>query len=575
MRQSPAASPPVLSLSARSGDARFSCRGILRRAFDHPLFLWVRSRRGTRIIFFLARIFHLPGEISGLVFFRCALAALLSGCVALSGCRTESPPLDDAAIISDAPSYGDAIVEAGIGDARTLLPLLASDSASGQICNLLYNGLVKYDKDLNLVGDLAQRWEILDGGLTIIFYLRRNVRWHDGAPFTAADVEFTYRKLIDPNVRTPYSGDFEKVRSFSVLDPYTLRIAYKEPFVPALASWGMNILPRHILEHEDLNFTRRARQPIGTGPYKFKSWKTQELIVLEANPDYFEGRPYLNRYYYRIIPDPATMFLELEGRGIDMMGLSSLQYARQTETPFFRREYQKFRYQGFFYTYVGFNLQDEKFQDVRVRQAINCAVDKQELIGGVLQGLGSVCTGPFPPRSWAYNPTVAAAAYDPRKALELLAAAGWRQNPQGVLEKDGRPFAFTIVTNQGNDERKQAAEIMQRRLGGIGMQVKIKVIEWSAFINEFLNKRKFEAILLGWSLSLDPDVYDIWHSSKTREGEFNFVGYSNADVDRLLEAARQEFDQEKRKQMYHRVHEIIYAEQPYLFLYTPDSLPAV
>jgi peptide/nickel transport system substrate-binding protein len=189
--------------------------------------------------------------------------------------------------------------------------------------------------------------------------------------------------------------------------------------------------------------------------------------------------------------------------------------------------------------------------------------------------MGTECTGPFAYRSWAYNNQVKGAKYDPNKSLELLKQAGWVLNKDGVLEKDGQIFAFTIITNQGNDERKMAAEIIQKRLSKIGMQVKIKIIEWSAFINEFVNKRKFETLLLGWSMSLDPDIYDIWHSSKTKPGEFNFIGYKNDEVDGLLKQGRREFDQEKRKKIYNRVHEIIYNDQPYLFLYNPDTLPIV
>ena len=203
------------------------------------------------------------------------------------------------------PSYGDAIVVSSISDARTLIPILASDSASSDICGMLFNGLVKYDKDVNIVGDLAEGWEVLDGGLAILFHLRHGVKWHDGAPFTARDVEFTYNKLMDPGVKTPYSGDFERVKSIEVVDDYTVKVIYKEPFSPALSSWGMWIMPEHILKDGDLNSSEFSRHPIGTGPYKFKSWRTGEKIELVSNHEYFEGRPYLDRYIFRIIPDDA------------------------------------------------------------------------------------------------------------------------------------------------------------------------------------------------------------------------------------------------------------------------------
>jgi peptide/nickel transport system substrate-binding protein len=474
------------------------------------------------------------------------------------------------------PVAGDSIIVGSIGDARTLIPILASDSASADICGLVFNGLVKYDKDINLVGELAESWQVADNNLAIIFKLRSDVRWQDGVKFSAADVEFTYKKLIDPKVRTPYSGDFEKVESLEVLDDYTLKVTYKEPFSPGMASWGMWIMPKHILEKEDFNKTRFSRNPVGTGPYRFGLWKTQEKIILDAYQDYFEGSPHIDRYIYRIIPDEATLFLELQVEGVDFSGLTPFQYRYQTDTKFFRNTFNRYRYPSFGYTYLGFNLQHPLFKDIRVRQALDYAIDKEEIIKGILFGLGRISTGPFLPESWAYNKDVTVRYFNPGRARQLLESAGWLDHDaDGWLDKDGKVFEFTIITNQGNDQRKAVAEIIQRRLHEIGVRVKIKIIEWSAFISEFIDKRKFDAVLLGWSLSRDPDNYDIWHSSRTKEGEFNFVSYSNVQVDEFLVKARRTFNQDERARYYKKIHQIIYEEVPYIFLYVPDSLPVV
>jgi len=392
-----------------------------------------------------------------------------------------------------AAESGDALVVGAIGDARNLVPILASDSASGDIVGQVFNGLVKYDSNLNLVGELAESWDIKKNCRVIIFHLRKGVRWHDGKPFTARDVEFTYQKLIDPNVRTPYSGDFERVQSFKVLDDYTIKITYKEPFAPGLSSWGMPIMPKHLLENENLNHTEFSLHPIGTGPYKFKSWSRQEKIELIANPDYFEHRPNIDRYIYRVIPDQATLFLELQAQGVDLTGLSPLQYIRQTDTSFFIKYYRKFRLTSFGYTYLGYNLSHPKFKDVRVRNALNYAVDKDEIIETVLLGLGRVCSGPFLPESWAFNSQVKPARFDPQKAKELLKEAGWIDNNQdGWLDKDGEIFEFTIITNQGNEARIKTVQIIQRRLAEIGIRVKIKVLEWSVFLTEFIDKKNIQ-----------------------------------------------------------------------------------
>lgn len=474
------------------------------------------------------------------------------------------------------PSYGDNYVAGSIGEPKNLIPILASDSPSATLVGQVFNGLVKYDENIELVGDLAERWEIRQGGLEILFYLRPNVRWHDGRPFTAEDVLFTYQKLVDPTVKTPYSGDFEKIERVEKINDHTVRVLYKEPFSPGLASWGMAIMPKHLLEKEDFSQSAFSRKPIGTGPYRFKQWKTGQFVELTSNHDYFEGRPYIDGYLYRIIPDQSTLFLELRVQGVDGLGLTPLQYQRQTETPFFKKNYQKFRYPSFGYTYIGYNLADPRFQDIRVRKALTLAVNRKELIDGILFGLGRECTGPFVPESWAYNPQVMPLPYDPEKARRLLSEAGWEdQNGDGWLDKGGETFEFTLLTNQGNEERKMIAELVQRQWQKIGIKVKIRVLEWTAFLSEFIDKKRFEAFILGWALSRDPDLYDIWHSSKTREGEFNFIQYRNAEADRLIEEGRRTFEVEKRRQMYHRLHEIIYEEQPCTFLYVPDALPIV
>ncbi|MBL0225696.1 MAG: peptide-binding protein [Geobacteraceae bacterium] len=504
-----------------------------------------------------------------------AVVFLLAACL-LAACSSGEQAPFPVSQVASSPVAGDAIVEGTIGEASTLIPILASDSASHAVAGQIYNGLVKYDRNLTITGDLAESFEISADGLTITFHLRRGVTWHDGAPFTSRDVLYTYRVIIDPKTPTAYAEDFKQVKSISSPDDFTVRVTYDKPFAPALASWGTNILPAHLLEGQDITKSPLARKPVGTGPYRFKEWIAGQKIVLDANPAYFEGRPYLDRYIYRIIPDTSTMYMEMKAGAIDLMNLTPVQYARQTTSRLFTSRFNKFRYPSSGYLYMGYNLRHPLFGDKRIRQAITAAIDKKELIHGVLFGMGQKAHGPIVPGRWAYNPDVKDIDYNPKHAGELLASAGWKEkNADGILVKDGKPFQFTILTNQGNQQRLLSAQIIQQRLKYVGIDVKIRIVEWATFLKEYIDKGKFEVVMLAWNISQDPDMYDVWHSSKTNAGELNFIGFKNAEVDRLLVEGRGTFDIEKRKQAYFRIQEILAEEQPYTFLYVPDALPVV
>ena len=483
----------------------------------------------------------------------------------------------DAAFYDDPgmPAYGDMIITGSIGEPSNLIPILSSDSSSHEIASYVYNGLVKYDKDLNIVGDLAESWVISKDNLNITFRLRKGVRWHDGKPFSAHDVMYTYKVTIDPKTPTPYSGDFRLVKKAEVLDDHTFRVTYDKPFAPALISWSVAVLPRHLLEGKDITNSPLKRKPVGTGPFIFSEWVAGDRVILAANPDYFEGRPYIGRYMMRIIPDSATMFLELKNNSIDMMGLTPLQYVKQTDYPAFRREFNRYKYLASAYTYVGYNLRHSFFKDKRVRQAMAYAIDKQEIIDGILLGQGVEATGPFKPDMWAYNGNVRRYEYDPEKAMALLKDAGFERGSDGLLRKNGRPFEFTILVNQGNTVRIQSAELIQRRLAAVGITMKIRVLEWATLVNDFIDKRNFEAVLLGWTIPNDPDLFDVWHSSKQGPKELNFTSFANGEVDEMLVKSRHTLDRTERKKYLDRVQEILAEEQPYTFLFVPYATVAL
>ncbi len=481
--------------------------------------------------------------------------------------------------VADIPARGDRLIDASIGDATNLIPMIAGDASSHAIAGQLYLPLLKYDKNLNLVGQLANSWQISPDNKTIIFHLRPKLKWTDGKDFTSADCAFTLKLIQDKHTQSAYKADYALVAGFETPDPLTFIVHYREAFSPALASWSsLAILPKHIFAHVDIMHTDLSRHPKATiGPYQLADWQSQQSILMRANPGYFDGPVWISQRLTRIIPDRATQFLELSAGRLDSVGLTPIQYQRLFATkPFLKANYKRYKYLDFVYTYLGFNLKRKPFDDVRVREAIAYAINRQEILDGVQLGLGETIASPYKPGTFWVNQKLKPRPYDPEKSRTLLAAAGWRDSDgDGVFDKNGVRLSFTILTNNGNKQRADAATIIQHRLKKIGIEVNIRLVEWSAFIENFINKRQFDAVILGWSLSPDPDQFTIWHSSQTGPRQFNFLSYSNPKVDAALVAARRTFDRQQRKQQYDLMQAEIYKDVPMVFLFAPYSLPVM
>ncbi|SMC08443.1 peptide-binding protein [Nitratiruptor tergarcus] len=444
-------------------------------------------------------------------------------------------------------------------------PLLATDSASAEIAGWIFNGLFKYDKDGKIVGDLAQEWRFLDKK-TLWIALRKGVKWHDGKPFSAQDVLFTYKLAISPKIFTPYASEFRYVKDVEVIDDLHLIVHYKKPYFKALQTWMMGILPKHILQNEkDLMTSSFNQHPIGTGPYKLQGFEVSKDIVLKANSDYFEHPPHIERIVYHFLPDPSTQFLMLKSKKLDVGALSPLQLERQIDEAF-RSFYAIYEQPSHSYTYLGFNLKNKKFQDKRVREAINLAIDREEMINILFFSHASICTGPFMPGTFAFDPEVKAPKPNRIRAKQLLAEAGYNAK---------HPLEFEIATNSNNSLRMYAAQIIQYQLAKIGVKVTIRAMEWQAFLNTIVTPRKFETILLGWALGLTPDAYSIWHSGEAKLGGFNLVSYKNKEVDRLIKEAETTINLQKLSQIYKKIFRLIVADIPYIFLYIPNSITVV
>lgn len=507
---------------------------------------------------------------------RSLIVTLLT--LALLGCgkpevSATSPDLD-----RPYPSQsGGTLVDAMSGEPSGLIAMLAGESAASAIAANLFNSLLKYDRNLELEGELAQSWEVSPDQRTLTFHLKPGLKWADGKPLTSDDVLFTWMVVTDDNTRTPYGADYKLVKQAEAPDALTFRVTYAQPYAPALDSWaGLHILPKHLLEGQDINTTAFARKPVGSHYYQLDEWKNGERIALKRNPNATQGQARIDRLVSRFIPDPASQFMELMADNIDTMGLSPIQYARIFPArPELNQNIARYKELGNAYTYLGFNLKHKPWDDKRVRLAINYAIDKQEIIDGVLLGMGEPIASPYKPGTRWSNPELTPYPYDPAKAKALLKEAGFEDHDgDGILDRDGKPLAFEILTNQ-NKQRELSAVLIQRRLKDIGIDVNIRVLEWASFIGRFIKTGDFDVVVLGWGLGQEPDQFNIWHSSQQAPGQFNFIGYHNPKVDQLLEQGRLELNPDKRMKIYHAFAQALYEDSPIVYLYAGYGLPAI
>ncbi|MGH7265011.1 MAG: ABC transporter substrate-binding protein, partial [Candidatus Rokuibacteriota bacterium] len=427
-----------------------------------------------------------------------------------------------------------------------------------------------------LAGELAP---VTEHNPVIVFTLRRGVLFHDGHELDAGDVRFTYETIMDPRNLSPRVPDFEPIKTVEATGPHEVRVVYKRLFQPGFESWGMGILPEHLLNREALRAEARAlgrdpekhsvrdarfsRAPIGSGPFRFVEWRSDEFVKLGRFDRYWEGPARFAEYFMRVLPDQLTLEMTFYAGTTDAYGVQPHQVARLRNDP----RFHTFSGLALGYTYIGYNVRRPPFDDVRVRRALGMAINVQEIIAYVLYGQGVRTTGPFPQQTDFYDPDVSPLPYDPTGALRLLEEAGYRKSAAGVLEKDGKPLRFTLITNHGNETRKAIMTIAQNAWRRLGIQVDTLAFEWAVFIQQKVNKMDFDALVLGWGMGLDPDLYQIFHSSQTGEFQLNFVGYENPRADDLIVRIRREYDHARQVTMARELHRLIHADQPYTFLY--------
>jgi ABC-type transport system substrate-binding protein len=434
-----------------------------------------------------------------------------------------------------------------------------------------------------LAAQLPELLPLREHNPVVTFHLRRDARFHDGHPFDAGDVKFTYQAILDPKNASPRVSSFEPVKAVEIVDPHTVRVVYKRLYSPAIVEWVyMGILPEHLmnaaaLEREmdrrgiagqarasfSLRQSETAQRPIGTGPFRFVRWQRDELVELARNDAYWKGPAEFERVTFRTVPDLVTQELEFRAGAVDTYQAQPHQVARYRED----ERYHAVSTVTNTYSYIAYNLRRPLFQDVRVRRALSMAIDVDELIRYVLYGEGQRVSGPYYASTVFYNPRTPLVPYDPEGARRLLAEAGWTPGPDGILQKDGERLAFKLITNNGNPARRAIMTIAQDAWKRLGVDVVTQAFEWTVFLEEFVNPAEYDALVLGWSGgALDPDLFQVWHSSQTGKYQLNFAGYASPEADRLIERIRVEYDPAVRLALAHRLHDVIAADQPYTFL---------
>jgi len=519
-------------------------------------------------------------------------AAGLGAAAVLGACAPGAPaPQPGPAELK--PSYGGTVIYGTFADAQVLNPILSTDVPSSEIIARVFDSVVDIDPNNGQpIPNLAERWQISSDGLTYTFYFNKNVKWHDGKPFTAHDVKFTIEAILDPKTQTVRKNLFELVKGakdriagkaaetegVKVVDDYTLQITLTETYCPFLVS-SMSFLrplPRHLLEGKDINTDEFNRRPVGTGPFKFKEWVKDDHITLVRNENWWKrsGGPYIDEFIRKVVKDATVVVAQLKTGEVDIGGIEPKDLAEiQREAHLDVRKYL-----GLGYTYIGYNLARPPLDDRRVRLALTHAVDMKSVVEKVLLGEGVQMAGHMPPASWAYNPNIKPPEYNPQRARQLLEQAGFKPGPDGIMQRDGKPLKFTLYTNSGNKVREQVATIAKDQWKQIGVDVDIQFQEWNAFLDRLNKTRDFDMVIVGWSLGVDPGpaFKSIFHSGEI-EGGFNFVSYRNPEVDRLIEEGLRVpgCDQEKRKQIYWRVQEIMAEDPPYNFGFAANTIIAV
>jgi peptide/nickel transport system substrate-binding protein len=444
-----------------------------------------------------------------------------------------------------------------------LNPIL--QAAFDEVTPLVFEGLIGLDAKLEPVPRLAEKWNASADGKVFTFTLRKNVVWHDGKPFTSADVKFTMDQIFSSDVPTNWKGYLAQVEKVDTPDPSTVVVTYKEPYGPALMTYTFGIIPKHLFEGKPLAEATANNAPVGTGPFKFVRWTPGRNIQLDAHEKWWAGRPFLDRVE-AVFDTPPGKGLEALGSGkIDIVTVSDPNdLSGVLATPEFRERYEVSAADAATYFVLAWNCKRGPTRDKRVRVALAHAIDRARVIQDVLRGDGRPISGPFPAAMWGADPSIAPWPFDTGAAGKMLDEAGFKPKP------DGKRFAMELILLEARRSAPydQMMAIFRTDLATIGIDLKVTYLKPAEFVKR-LTARNFDAAFYEWVPDIaDPDPYVLLHSTQAQSGA-NYAGYANPAADKLLDEGHQKTDRNERRHVYAALHKIVHDEQPYAFLFSP------
>lgn len=471
---------------------------------------------------------------------------------------------------------GDWLVVGENAEPVTLHCTRATDAAARKICRLVQDTLVDLDERRQLVPRLARSFTVAPDGLSITFRLRAGVTWHDGTPFGPRDVLHTVEMIrrIDPkgDLFRAYFGPMSEVTS---PDAETVKASYTEPFSGAMAGWReMFIMPAHRPDGPD-GRSPQERTPIGTGPFRFVQWDAQQQVVLAANLAYFGGRPCVDRYVHRIIPNAEALRLAAEAAEVDVAHLTT-DWAAAHTPPDAALPFRVVTYPSTSVELVYWNMKEPRglFRDARVRRALTMLLDREGYAGRIHHGLYRPLTTLIDPAIWGGDPALRPFPYDPAGAAKLLDEAGVvDRDGDGIREIGGRPMEFTLIYSGMAAQQREIAGLLERAAATAGLRVTLQPLEWPV-MRQKLYGRQFEAAIHRWTLEPIPDPFVYFHSSQAATG-YNFGGYHSEEYDRLCDTYRKTLDPARGAAILAQLQALLHRDQPCTFVATPSAVAAI